>query len=198
MLAVLTLILSIGLADSIDPAMIIPALYFAASPRGASRRCGLRLRRVRRQPRRRRRHRAWPGKVPARSRATSWPTGHARARARRRGTPARGSRAGVAPASTVGSAPRQSRTPPARSTARGCDRGVGRAPDRGAVLRDHRRRRPGGCRGRSDDRAAGRLSADLPRARPRHLRSHGSARHAPTRRGEANRYARSSRATRTG
>jgi cytochrome c biogenesis protein CcdA len=35
MLAVLTLILSIGLADSIDPAMIIPALYFAASPRGA-------------------------------------------------------------------------------------------------------------------------------------------------------------------
>lgn len=35
MLAVLTLIVSIGLADSIDPAMIIPALYFAASPRGA-------------------------------------------------------------------------------------------------------------------------------------------------------------------
>ena len=34
MLALLTLIISVGLADSMDPAMILPALYFAAGPRG--------------------------------------------------------------------------------------------------------------------------------------------------------------------
>lgn len=36
MLALLTLIVSVGLADSVDPAMIVPAVYFARGPRGGS------------------------------------------------------------------------------------------------------------------------------------------------------------------
>ena len=40
MLALLTLIASIGLADSIDPSMIVPALYFAARPGGGRRVAG--------------------------------------------------------------------------------------------------------------------------------------------------------------
>ncbi|MDP9259949.1 MAG: GAP family protein [Actinomycetota bacterium] len=40
MFSLLTLIASVGLADSIDPAMIVPALYFAPSPGGGRRVAG--------------------------------------------------------------------------------------------------------------------------------------------------------------
>lgn len=40
MLAVLTLIVSVGLADSVDPAMIVPAVYFASGRRGGRRVAG--------------------------------------------------------------------------------------------------------------------------------------------------------------
>ena len=40
MFALLTLIISVGLADSMDPTMILPALYFAARPRGGRRAAG--------------------------------------------------------------------------------------------------------------------------------------------------------------
>jgi cytochrome c biogenesis protein CcdA len=40
MLALLTLIVSVGLADSVDPAMIVPALYFAPGRRGGRRVAG--------------------------------------------------------------------------------------------------------------------------------------------------------------
>ena len=40
MFSLLTLIASVGLADSIDPAMIVPALYFAPGPGGGRRVAG--------------------------------------------------------------------------------------------------------------------------------------------------------------
>lgn len=40
MFPLLTLIVSVGLADSLDPTMILPALYFAARPRGGRRAAG--------------------------------------------------------------------------------------------------------------------------------------------------------------
>ena len=174
MLAVLTLILSIGLADSIDPAMIIPALYFAASPRGARGvagfACGVFVVNL-------------VGGVaialgPGRFLLDLVP---------HPGPPVThalelvvGGLLLVA-AVLVWRLPRQSDQPPGNherlrhaAPLVGATVALAELPTAvpyfviiAAVVRV-------GCRGRSDDRAAGRLSADLPRARPRHLRSHGA------------------------